>query len=220
MLKQKIKNENNRYKFFVSIVLVFSLLCTIFSVTFAYLSGTFDSSDVDMQSPTPFLNTKFYSNSSGTSEISNVITGSVTSSGVTIGSTTSTTSLNCPVYIKNTGNVNGVLYADLGYLPIYVEISFYNDSGRTDLIEDAEINYNDSGDFYIALTNASDPQIEFNCMYQSSNDYTLTKDGGNSLQILNSLTIDSSITSSNLVGKYFSISFIVDLVQEDLPSNS
>ena len=57
-------------------------------------------------------------------------------------------------------------------------------------------------------------------MYQSSNDYTLTKDGGNSLQILNSLTIDSSITSSNLVGKYFSISFIVDLVQENLPSNS
>ncbi len=220
MLKTNNMNMKKRYLSFVFLVLLICVLGTIFSVSYAYLSGSFSK---DHSSLNPYVNLEYYY-VDGSTEYKidkNGITGSVSSAGVvslsvksgsttktiTINSTTKTFSL--PIKIKNSGNVDGVVKN------IFATINFL--SGSSKVVVD---NSYGAGLYYLQLV-SSTYQIQNNSVFDiSQNKIALTKNSGNSVQVLSGLKVQDAISSSVCCGKSFVINLTSTIVQENFDSIS
>ncbi len=199
-------NKNSKSKFYLIAILVMSvvMLTSFLGVTIAYIKGYDNHTDkVD----TPYLALEYYYNTTKLS--SGAITGEIDASGnVTLkvnGSSVSLTALN--INIKNSGNINGKV------ANVFAIIEYYNTDGTLDT--ESETN-NEAGTPYISLTAGTGYTIE-NGVF-SFGDITLTKNSGNSSQIIKGITVDSTIASSSLKGKTFKITITAEIAQEGYES--
>ena len=199
-------NKNFKSRFYLIAILVMSvvMLASFLGVTIAYIKGYDNHTDkVD----TPYLALEYYYNNTKLS--SGAITGEIDASGnATLkvnGSSVSLTALN--INIKNSGNINGKV------ANVFAIIEYYNTDGTLDT--ESETN-NEAGIPYISLTAGTDYTIE-NGVF-SFGDITLTKNSGNSSQIIKGITVDSTIASSSLKGKTFKITITAEIAQEGYES--
>lgn len=199
-------NKNFKSRFYLIAILVMSvvMLASFLGVTIAYIKGYDNHTDkVD----TPYLALEYYYNNTKLS--SGAITGEIDASGnATLkvnGSSVSLTALN--INIKNSGNINGKV------ANVFAIIEYYNTDGTLDT--ESETN-NEAGIPYISLTAGTEYTIE-NGVF-SFGDITLTKNSGNSSQIIKGITVDSTIASSSLKGKTFKITITAEIAQEGYES--
>ena len=199
-------NKNFKSRFYLIAILVMSvvMLASFLGVTIAYIKGYDNHTDkVD----TPYLALEYYYNNTKLS--SGAITGEIDASGnATLkvnGSSVSLTALN--INIKNSGNINGKV------ANVFAIIEYYNTDGTLDT--ESETN-NEAGIPYISLTAGTDYTIE-NGVF-SFGDIILTKNSGNSSQIIKGITVDSTIASSSLKGKTFKITITAEIAQEGYES--
>ena len=199
-------NKNFKSRFYLIAILVMSvvMLASFLGVTIAYIKGYDNHTDkVD----TPYLALEYYYNNTKLS--SGAITGEIDASGnATLkvnGSSVSLTALN--INIKNSGNINGKV------ANVFAIIEYYNTDGTLDT--ESETN-NEAGTPYISLTAGTDYTIE-NGVF-SFGDIILTKNSGNSSQIIKGITVDSTIASSSLKGKTFKITITAEIAQEGYES--
>lgn len=199
-------NKNFKSRFYLIAILVMSvvMLASFLGVTIAYIKGYDNHTDkVD----TPYLALEYYYNNTKLS--SGAITGEIDASGnATLkvnGGSVSLTALN--INIKNSGNINGKV------ANVFAIIEYYNTDGTLDT--ESETN-NEAGIPYISLTAGTDYTIE-NGVF-SFGDIILTKNSGNSSQIIKGITVDSTIASSSLKGKTFKITITAEIAQEGYES--
>ena len=199
-------NKNFKSRFYLIAILVMSvvMLASFLGVTIAYIKGYDNHTDkVD----TPYLALEYYYNNTKLS--SGAITGEIDASGnATLkvnGSSVSLTALN--INIKNSGNINGKV------ANVFAIIEYYTTDGTLDT--ESETN-NEAGIPYISLTAGTDYTIE-NGVF-SFGDIILTKNSGNSSQIIKGITVDSTIASSSLKGKTFKITITAEIAQEGYES--
>lgn len=199
-------NKNFKSRFYLIAILVMSvvMLASFLGVTIAYIKGYDNHTDkVD----TPYLALEYYYNNTKLS--SGAITGEIDASGnATLkvnGSSVGLTALN--INIKNSGNINGKV------ANVFAIIEYYNTDGTLDT--ESETN-NEAGIPYISLTAGTDYTIE-NGVF-SFGDIILTKNSGNSSQIIKGITVDSTIASSSLKGKTFKITITAEIAQEGYES--
>lgn len=202
-------NKNFKSRFYLIAILVMSvvMLASFLGVTIAYIKGYDNHTDkVD----TPYLALEYYYNNTKLS--SGAITGEIDASGnATLkvnGSSVSLTALN--INIKNSGNINGKV------ANVFAIIEYYNTDGTLDT--ESETN-NEAGTPYISLTAGTDYTIENGVFkIKDDKDITLTKNGGNSSQIIKGITVDSTIASSSLKGKTFKMTITAEIAQEGYES--
>ena len=202
-------NRNSKRKFYLIAILVMSvvMLASFLGVTIAYIKGYDNHTD---EVDTPYLALEYYYNTTKLS--SGAITGEIDASGnVTLkvnGSSASLTALN--INLKNSGNINGKV------ANVFAIIEYYNTDGILDT--ESETN-NQAGNPYISLNAGTDYTIENGeFKIKDDKDITLTKNGGNSSQIIKGITVDSTITNSSLKGKIFKITITAEIAQEGYES--
>lgn len=202
----KRNNAMSKNKFYIIMLIVMSvvMLASFLGVTIAYIKG-FDKHTDEVD--TPYLALDYYYNTTKLS--SGAISGEIDASGnVTLkvnGSSVSLTALN--INLKNSGNINGKV------ANVFAVVEYYNADGTKDT--ESETN-NQAGTPYISLNAGTGYTIE-NGVF-SFGDITLTKNGGNSSQIIKGITVDSAITSSKLKGKTFKITITAEIAQEGYES--
>jgi len=186
---------------------MFTILGSIFGVTDAYLKGKIEDST---QSVNPFIDAGLYYNNN----LVNSITGSIDASGnvslsVNGGSVTASgTSFPLALSVKNIGNVDAYIHS------VMVYIEFYNGETLVDIPNECG-----SNSYYLTFVVPNTYSLIDNTMYilpDNDAEVKLTKNGGNNLQILSSVLVDSSIPTSQLVNKNFKIHLIVEAGQEGL----
>lgn len=202
---KKIKFQNRNYVFLFLVTLV-CVLGSIFSVSYAYLSGNFKGSS---SSDNPYAETKFYYNNLEISQ--NSITGTIGSDGkvtLNVGSTVvasnTTSNISLPIYIKNAGNI------DANIQSIVVVITFK--SGSTTVYPD---NCFAENQYYLQF-NSSNFTIENNSFFVISGNQVLQKGQANSIQILNSLDLNGNMYVSELYGKSFVINLSATIEQNGI----
>lgn len=213
-IKEQIKNKN-KYFIFVSLIAIICMLGAIFGLTYAYIIGNVSD---DTSSNMPFVQADIYY---GTTKLTGgvelpSITGSISATGVVslkINSTTLTAnpgeSINLPLYIKNSGNVD----AELISLSMILTIT-----NTSDGFEDNAI-YG-SNDYYLTFNTVENSGYTYlENMIFDYNDITLTKDSSSQTQFLSTISVDSNIASSSLCGTTFTINCQAEIGQigiEDL----
>ena len=233
MKKRKLKFEGN-YLIFIFSVLFVCVLGMVFSVSYAYISGTFSNSDSGDGDPTtsknPYLLAEYYYNDGSVDHkiAKNGITGSVTSGGVvslnikTEDGQTKTVTLNgnmltLPIKIKNVGNVKGEIFG------AYASITFNDGTNEKSVSNDCGIDSNGNNAYFIQLI-SSTFTITNNSTLSSKNSNTEIENGG-FVQIIDSLkintgdTIDENtddIIDSDLCGLNFAISLSIQFGQEGI----
>lgn len=215
MLKTDKINMKKRYFSFIFLVLVICVLGMVFSVSYAYISGSLvkDSSTLN-----PYVQLEYYYND-GTTDYKidqGGITGAITSAGVVSlsvrsGSTTKTITINSstktfslPIKIKNAGNVDGEV------LSISASLTFKN--GDTIVPVD-----NSYGTKLYFLQMVSDYTLTSNSIFElGASKISLTKQSGNAVQILSGLKVSDNIASSDCCGKNFVLNITAEIAQKGL----
>lgn len=207
MQKNNIKLRYNIYMF-VCLVLMLTVLGSVFGITFAYLNGKIENST---EAPNPYVEAGIYYNSTLLSEDS--ITGSIDANGAVslkVNNTNiskSSNSFALPLYVKNTGNIDAYL------LSVMVIIDFYDGENLSPVS-------NNSGEdtYYLTLKTPNTFTVVDNTLYMISSDIVLNKNGGNRSQILTSINLatEDVIKNSNLINKNFTMTILAEIGQEGI----
>jgi len=186
---------------FTSLILFMVILGSLFGLSLAYNKGSFSYTQ---ESYNPYLLPKIYYNET---LISDGITGTISNEGevsITIGENIISpvaNTLALPLTIKNAGNINGSLSQ------LLISIEFYDGETLTSLD-----NAIDSSSYYFTFNANTGYSLILNSIFSFS-DINLTSNEGNSSQFLTSITINSAITTSDLLGKNFVINVMAFVEQ-------
>lgn len=201
------KKKFNILKGILALVLV---LGSVLGVTFAYIYGT--KSVDDDPSDTPFISGEvYYNNTKLTGDYDSVsITGNINASGVVTlnvaGSTLAANpgeNIDLPLSIKNAGNVDAVLVD----LMVTIEIV----SSDSEFIWNAT---NNEDEYYLTLnTNTTNGYTITDNTFIDNSSVTYLKNSANSSQFITSLSVDSTIASSELCNCTFTITIQLGLGQ-------
>lgn len=202
--------KKNKYSLFVGIVAIVCILGSVLCVSLAYLSGAFkEGKTVD----NPYLGLEFiYNNSTISGEISGTIGADGSLTQISVGSTniTGTTSgsdkiFNMPIYIKNTGNIDGKLINLMAYFEFFDGV---------EKVTTGFIDYDDFNErYFIQIVPSS---TNFNIQNNSSfvfSDKVIAS--GETLQIIDSLNV-SGLDESDLCGYKFVLHFVASLGQDNI----
>lgn len=211
MKQNKTIKRSNAYKILVGLILAFCILGSVFAVTYAYLTGAFEK---DLSSDNPYLQVDWYYNNTQIS--SNSVTGTISADGVVnvsidgqaiTNNTTTNSTINLPITIKNSGNIDGQI------LSIMVVIELYENDGTTKINNPSLSNGNNS--YHLQLNAVDGLNIIANSFYELENNILLTKNSQNEQQILQSISVSDSnvLKTTQLADKKFKIIFSAEILQ-------
>ena len=213
MISNKIRL---RYKIYIAVclVLILTVLGSVFGLTLAYLNGRLDKSS---QTPNPYVEAALYYVDGQSNQIileENSITGSIDASG-NVSLSVKDTSISkdasnnfaLPIYVKKTGNINAYV------ISVLVDIEFYDGSTLAPAVSIS------SGldSYYLTFVAPNTYTIDFNSFYSFTSDVLLAPNASGS-QILTSLNcaVAEDIAFSQLINKNFKVKFIVEIGQEGI----